>query len=708
MLFPRLKTVLLDLLASPFFLAIPLALVIIFFLPITSSKYEARLLHSELVNKPNYHVVFVDLNHDGKSEQLIFFHNFINKEASVKILTHAGINYDQWNFNGYFQLEPKQFFWADLDGDGYPEVYVFYYHNDSVFLGAFQPYPDKRWLFKKMLISKVWTRDGKIDYSIPNIKAVDMDGDGYKDLVFALLAGYSRQPRSIFIFNLRKNTLISSSSIGINLSDIVITKMDEDSLPEIYCGSDTPGNINGTMHIPYDDYNSWFTGFSHHLRFLFPPIENKGYPSSVSVMPFVNNNGKRFIVALFSNTTTGLLKVRFYTKGSRLYSEKVFHFTSGQMNKIVMGNLYGERLFRDESYLLVFKYSNYFLFINEKLKIKKIKVDKELSGLLFSGDLDGKGKKEYIFLSTDNKKIIITDDHFANEVKFPIHFKNIYTFFSAFSYGILKNGYAKNELYLSYDGRVYFYSYGFNPFYYLKYPLWLLVYGMVAFVLWFAQRMHRVQLLRKQQIEETITGLQMKTLKNQLDPHFMFNVLNGLATNVAMGNKEETYDQIVRFSQLLRGLLLKADNIDTSLKEELDFVKDYLELEKFRFKKDFEYHISKDEHVNIEQRLPQMLIQLLVENAIKHGLRNKVGLKKVNIRLYSKDGNTIIEVTDNGIGRKAAALRRPRPGKGLKLLRDLIRLHRKTGGKEISIQYTDLHDDNGRPAGTVVKVVLMG
>ncbi len=223
MLSHRLKTALLDILASPFFLAVPLTVVIIVFLPIIYSKYEVRLLHSEPVNKPGSREIFVDLNHNGKSERIVFFNNYINKEASVKIMTHEGVNYDQWNFNGYFQLQPKQFFWADLDGDGYLEVYLFYYHNDSVFLGAFQPYPDKRWLFKKRLISKVWTKDGKIDYSIPFIKAVDMDGDGYKDLVFTLLAGYSRQPRSIFIFNLRKNTLISSLSTGINLSDMVIT-----------------------------------------------------------------------------------------------------------------------------------------------------------------------------------------------------------------------------------------------------------------------------------------------------------------------------------------------------------------------------------------------------------------------------------------------------------------------------------------------------
>ncbi|UBM62109.1 histidine kinase [Candidatus Sulfidibacterium hydrothermale] len=700
----RFKTFLLDLLASPFVLAIPIAVGIILSLPVTFSKYEVKKVTNKDYSRLHSNLVFMDLNKDGASECLVGFNNDINHKAAVKITSNEGVNYDQWNFNGYFQNRSKQFICADLNKDGYPEVYVFYYRHDSVFLGAFQPYPAKRYLFKDRFITKVWKRNGEIDYLIPKIRAVDMDRDGYKDLVFSFVAGYSLQPRCIFIFNRKKDTLLRSKSTGIDLGNIVVADMDNDSFPEIYCSSGTPGNISDTLPIPYDDYDSWFTAYNHKLQFLFPPIENKGYPSYVNIKPFVNDKGEKFIVAFLGNKTKKLLKIRFYKNGTRLFSEKDFPFSPGE--RFSTENTFGTYRIQGKPYILIYKDGNYLVFINEKLKIKKLKTDYDIGNFILSASLLGKShKKEYVFLTKGFRNIVITDDHFDHVVRIPVENKGFAFDLQVFDCGVSKNKTGKRELYVRYKTRLYYYTYRFNPLYCLKFPFWLLIYGVVVFILWFAQRMHRNRLLRNRQMEETITALQMKTLKSQLDPHFMFNILNGIANNVALGNKDETYGQIVRFSRLLRGLLRKTETLNTTLKEELDFVKDYLELEKFRFKEDFGYSISIDNHVNLDQKIPQMLIQLLVENAIKHGLRNKTGLKKVDVRLYMESGNTVIEVADNGIGREAAA-KLQKPGKGLKLLRDLIRLHRKTGGRGISLQYVDLRDKNGHPSGTLVRVVL--
>ena len=89
---------------------------------------------------------------------------------------------------------------------------------------------------------------------------------------------------------------------------------------------------------------------------------------------------------------------------------------------------------------------------------------------------------------------------------------------------------------------------------------------------------------------------------------------------------------------------------------------------------------------------------------MKHGLRNKENLKKLEISTLCKGEKTLITIEDNGVGRKEA-MKKPRDtGKGIKLIRDMIRLNRKMGGNPISVEYTDLYDDTGNALGTRVVV----
>jgi LytS/YehU family sensor histidine kinase len=175
---------------------------------------------------------------------------------------------------------------------------------------------------------------------------------------------------------------------------------------------------------------------------------------------------------------------------------------------------------------------------------------------------------------------------------------------------------------------------------------------------------------------------------------------------VAKGSSEEAYNQILRFSKLLRFMMSRSERIDISLREEFDFIKNYLELEKFRFKDDFEYAIEISEDVDANIRIPRMLVQLLVENSIKHGLRNKIGLKSILIKVYSEEGKTKITVEDNGVGRQKAQEKTSTTGMGLKIINDIISLNKKLTGKEITLNYIDLDDENGVAQGTSVEVII--
>ena len=167
--------------------------------------------------------------------------------------------------------------------------------------------------------------------------------------------------------------------------------------------------------------------------------------------------------------------------------------------------------------------------------------------------------------------------------------------------------------------------------------------------------------------------------------------------------------QIIIFSKLLRTLINAVEKIDITLNEELEFVNRYLLLEKFRFKEDFEFEINIESGVNQDLLIPRMIIQLLVENAMKHGLRHKKGFKKVLIDIKKQANNkTVIVVEDNGIGRKAAARKEHGLGKGTQLLNNLIKLNKRVKGTDIEVKYEDLYDKNNMALGTRVYLIVLG
>ena len=111
------KNFLFNIIASPFFLALPIAMVIIFLLPEATSKYKVELSETERINKPICQESYYDLNSDSIDERIVVFHNSNKGEASVKVLTNEGFNYDQWNFHGHFQGNFEHYYCADLNRD---------------------------------------------------------------------------------------------------------------------------------------------------------------------------------------------------------------------------------------------------------------------------------------------------------------------------------------------------------------------------------------------------------------------------------------------------------------------------------------------------------------------------------------------------------------------------------------------------------------
>lgn len=147
--------------------------------------------------------------------------------------------------------------------------------------------------------------------------------------------------------------------------------------------------------------------------------------------------------------------------------------------------------------------------------------------------------------------------------------------------------------------------------------------------------------------DSLLVQARLTALTNQINPHFLFNTLNSIASLVRV-NPEEARGTIYRLSNILRRLLRKAEAM-TPLRDELRFIDDYLSIEMVRFGDKLRYEQDIDP-ATLNMLVPSMILQPLVENSIKHGLANRISGGRILIRSVRHDGRVLITVEDDGEG----------------------------------------------------------
>ncbi len=148
--------------------------------------------------------------------------------------------------------------------------------------------------------------------------------------------------------------------------------------------------------------------------------------------------------------------------------------------------------------------------------------------------------------------------------------------------------------------------------------------------------------------------LALKSLRSQMNPHFIFNALNSVNSFIASNDERAANKYLSDFSYLMRAVLENSEEDFIPLEKEIELIELYTKLEHFRFKDKFEYNIDVDETINIEEfQIPPMLLQPYIENAVWHGLRYKTEKGQLNISITKKNKDELsISITDDGIGRE--------------------------------------------------------
>jgi two-component system LytT family sensor kinase len=161
---------------------------------------------------------------------------------------------------------------------------------------------------------------------------------------------------------------------------------------------------------------------------------------------------------------------------------------------------------------------------------------------------------------------------------------------------------------------------------------------------------------RLKQHEELLLKARMAALASQINPHFLFNTLNTVASLIRY-DPDAARHVLLKLSSILRRLLRKQENF-VPLRDELGFIDDYLDIEVARFGPDKLQIFKELDEATLDSYVPSMLLQPIVENSIKHGIAPKLEGGEIRIRTSRRDGRLIIEVEDNGIGMPASRISR--------------------------------------------------
>jgi len=248
---------------------------------------------------------------------------------------------------------------------------------------------------------------------------------------------------------------------------------------------------------------------------------------------------------------------------------------------------------------------------------------------------------------------------------------------------------------------------------------WFLVLSVVvvAGTFWFLFYIRKKNLEklyeRKNRVQQQMNALEQQALQSQMNPHFIFNCLNSIQQFVLTNEPDEANRFLTKFATLIRETLENSTSKYISLKKEIDYLERYLELECLRFGNTFTYNI--DLHKNLDAGkiyLPVMLFQPFIENAIRHGIRNRPDTKgEVNIKFFREGDSLIGMISDNGIGRENARKMRSDihieyQSRGMELTKKRAAIFNLTKENKIEFVISDVNPENPEFPGTEIIIKI--
>ncbi len=211
--------------------------------------------------------------------------------------------------------------------------------------------------------------------------------------------------------------------------------------------------------------------------------------------------------------------------------------------------------------------------------------------------------------------------------------------------------------------------------------------------------------------EKKLLTLEQSMLRSQMNPHFLFNSLNSIKLYIINNEQKNAVHYLNKFAKLVRKILESSSVREIPLADELETVELYMTIENIRFSNEINFEITVDENIDTHTaRIPSLILQPFLENALWHGLSSKEGEKNINVHISNdKKGYTHIAITDNGIGRAASEKLKAnkvlkRKSVGIEITKERLANFAKDYQNSFYLEIVDLYDQIGKASGT--RVVL--
>ena len=237
----------------------------------------------------------------------------------------------------------------------------------------------------------------------------------------------------------------------------------------------------------------------------------------------------------------------------------------------------------------------------------------------------------------------------------------------------------------------------------------LLISNLIVIAIFLFFQVNNTKTIRHNQ--QHIATMEARSLREQMNPHFIFNAINTLQSIVILKDERYVNQYIGLLSKVLRYTLDLNFKEEIRLKDEIDYLNAYVAFQKIRLEDQLDYKIMVHPNIPVEEvKLPPMLIQPIIENAILHGLTPKLIGRKLRVIIKKRDADVSIVVLDNGIGRAASQkinrkYRKTHKSYATQILRERINIHNYFKRHEMEFKLTDLK--NGKvPAGTRAQLKL--
>lgn len=675
-------------------ITISVVLCVLFFIifPVSHIKYSADIVSVNDQN-PNIIIVYEDLDFDGFSEKILFD----NSNHPIIIIYKNGKIVNQWNIRG--KLANSSFYnFRKEQGSKVKCIDFAPTYNDSIFLYTIEDFNTNNTSLKRIFIDKY---DDKINDGIASVTFIENYTDGNSNIVLSCMNGYKVLPRNLYSIDLENKIVNKSPESGTIILNNSSFDLDKDGSPEYLGKSCAYGNFFRS-DIHYPDTAAYLMVIDSEMEFDFEPKSFGSYKSLLKYNAFVSN-GQIYIIALQTHQGNEDVKNCLYlfdTKGNLLKENQLPKEAGMEQVELFTNNKE-----TCEAIYLIYPKDKIIQIDADLDPISECKVEniQNIEPLLLN--LDNEEGNELVFIEKNQQGIVITQNDLSFPVYIPIDNPN-YKAIGRFS---IKKTYESKTLHFFCGNRTIEVAYSKSKYWILSYFIYPAVFLLFLLFFTFLQRVLNQRLIKRHNQQKQLSELQLKSIRGQLEPHFTLNLIESIGNLFYKNDNEKAEYVFGKYSNLLRQTILGSDDISTNLVEEISYIENYIELERFRYDYCFDYLIIGSELLEEYKsiRIPKMLLHTFVENAIKHGIKHKMGKSLLEVKLEYNQKMFLVSIKDDGVGRKQAKeYAKFSTGQGLKILDKMLALYKDLEKVKISYKIEDVISIEGDALGTIVYIYI--